>query len=119
MLFSIAATVPPETDPDSRWKRPQQPQFSAVQTELPSGVKAYYNGTLEINETYNRVTLDNQRKFTPPILLFTLGAIFVTFRSWRKTLISIVGTSTYRSCINTLTKTLFLSQLTNIALTGS
>jgi predicted RND superfamily exporter protein len=62
-----------------------------VDPQLPSGVKAYYNGSLEISETYNRVTLDNQRKFTPPILLFTLGAIFVTFRSWRKTLLSVVG----------------------------
>ena len=62
-----------------------------VDPQLPSGVKAYYNGSLEISETYNRVTLDNQRKFTPPILLFTVVAIFVTFRSWRKTLISIVG----------------------------
>ncbi len=62
-----------------------------VDPRLPPGVKAYYNGSLEISETYNRVTLDNQQKFTPPILLFTLGAIFVTFRSWRKTLLSIVA----------------------------
>jgi predicted RND superfamily exporter protein len=62
-----------------------------VDPQLPLGVKAYYNGSLEISETYNRVTLDNQRKFTPPILLLTIGAIFVTFRSWRKTLISVLG----------------------------
>jgi predicted RND superfamily exporter protein len=62
-----------------------------VDPGLPPGVRAYYNGSLEISETYNRVTLDNQRKFTPPILLFTLGAIYVTFRSWRKMLLSLVG----------------------------
>jgi predicted RND superfamily exporter protein len=62
-----------------------------VDPRLPAGVKAYYNGSLEISETYNRVTLDNQRKFTPPILLFTLGAIYLTFRSWRKTLLTLVG----------------------------
>ena len=31
-----------------------------VDPQLPAGVKAYYNGSLEISETYNRVTLDNQ-----------------------------------------------------------
>jgi hypothetical protein len=62
-----------------------------VDPRLPSGVTAHYNGSLEISETYNRVTLDNQRKFTPPILLLTLGAIFLLFRSWRKTLLALVG----------------------------
>jgi predicted RND superfamily exporter protein len=62
-----------------------------VDPDLPPGVRAYYNGSLEISETYNRVTLANQRTFTPPILLFTLGAIYLTFRSWRKTLLSLVG----------------------------
>ena len=51
-------------------------------------MRAYYNGSLEISETYNRVTLDNQRKFTPPILLFTVLAIYLSFRSWRKTLLA-------------------------------
>lgn len=62
-----------------------------VDPQLPPGVRAYYNGSLEISETYNRVTLDNQRKFMPPILVFTLGAIYLTFRSWRKTLLASVG----------------------------
>ena len=44
-----------------------------VDPKLPPGVRAYYNGSLEISETYNRITLDNQRKFTPPILLFTVA----------------------------------------------
>ncbi len=62
-----------------------------VDPQLPPGIRAYYNGSLEISETYNRVTLDNQRKFTPPILVFTLGAIYLTFRSWRKTLLAAAG----------------------------
>jgi predicted RND superfamily exporter protein len=62
-----------------------------VDPGLPPGVTAHYNGSLEISETYNRVTLDNQRTFTPPILLLTLGAIFLLFRSWRKTLLALVG----------------------------
>jgi uncharacterized protein len=52
---------------------------------LPEGFTAHYNGSLEITEWYNRVTLDNQLKFTPPIFVLTLGALFLMFRSWRKT----------------------------------
>jgi predicted RND superfamily exporter protein len=59
-----------------------------VDPRLPAGVRAYYNGSLEISETYNRITLDNQRKFTPPILLITVLAIYFAFRSWRKTLLT-------------------------------
>jgi predicted RND superfamily exporter protein len=62
-----------------------------VDPELPPGVRAYYNGSLEISETYNRITLDNQQTFTPPILLFTIGAIYLTFRSLRKTFLAIVA----------------------------
>ena len=40
-----------------------------VDPGLPPGIRAFYNGSLEISETYNRITLDNQQKFTPPILL--------------------------------------------------
>ena len=66
-----------------------------VDPRLPAGVRSFYNGSLEISETYNRITLENQFKFTPPILLITVLAIFVTFRSWRKTLLTVfaVGVS--------------------------
>jgi predicted RND superfamily exporter protein len=59
-----------------------------VDPKLPPGVRAYYNGSLEISETYNRITLDNQSKFMPPILLFTVMAIYASFRSWRKTMLT-------------------------------
>jgi hypothetical protein len=59
-----------------------------VDPRLPPGISAYYNGSLEISETYNRVTLDNQRRFIPPILLLTMLALYVTFRSWPTTLLS-------------------------------
>lgn len=62
-----------------------------VDPRLPEGLRAYYNGSLEISETYNRITLDNQRKFVPPILFVTILAIYLTFRSVRKTLLSIVA----------------------------
>ena len=56
-----------------------------IDPRLPPDVRAYYNGSLEISETYNRITLDNQRKFMPPIFLITTLALFAAFRSWRKT----------------------------------
>jgi predicted RND superfamily exporter protein len=62
-----------------------------VDPRLPPGVKAYYNGSLEISETYNRITLDNQRTFTPPIFIITLAAVYLFFRSWRKMVLTIVA----------------------------
>jgi predicted RND superfamily exporter protein len=62
-----------------------------VDPKLPPGVKAYYNGSLEISETYNRITLDNQRTFTPPIFVMTLIAVYMFFRSWRKMVLTIVA----------------------------
>ena len=62
-----------------------------IDPRLPPGVTAYYNGSLEISETYNRITLANQRTFTPPILIITLIAVYLSFRSWRKMLLTIVA----------------------------
>ncbi|HEY0875479.1 MAG TPA: DUF1302 family protein [Vicinamibacterales bacterium] len=60
-----------------------------IDPRLPDGIRAYYNGSLEISETYNRVTIDNQTKFTPPILALTILAIYASFRSWRKTMLAL------------------------------
>jgi predicted RND superfamily exporter protein len=62
-----------------------------VSAHLPAGANAHYNGSLEISETYNRVTLRNQVVFTPPILLITIAAIWVMFRSWRLTLLTLLA----------------------------
>ena len=62
-----------------------------IDPRLPAGVRAYYNGSLEISETYNRITLANQRTFTPPIFVITLIAVYLSFRSWRKMLLTIVA----------------------------
>ncbi len=62
---------------------------AAVDRHLTPGLRAYYNGSLEISETYNRVTIANTVKFTPPILLMTLAALFVLFRSWRITALTL------------------------------
>jgi uncharacterized protein len=62
-----------------------------VDPALPPGITAYYNGSLEISETYNRITLANQRTFTPPIFVVTLIAVYLSFRSWRKMLLTIVA----------------------------
>jgi predicted RND superfamily exporter protein len=56
-----------------------------VDQRLPDGMEAHYNGSLEISETYNRVTRANLLQLTPPILLLTVGALFAMFRSWRIT----------------------------------
>ncbi len=61
---------------------------SLVNAQLPDGFAAHYNGSLEITEWYNRVTLANQTKFTPPIFAFTLLALYVMFRSVRKTVLT-------------------------------
>ena len=58
-----------------------------VDQGLPPGMQAYYNGSLEISETYNRITNSNLMKLTPPILLLTIGALFAMFRSWRLTVL--------------------------------
>ena len=62
-----------------------------IDPRLPPGITAYYNGSLEISETYNRITLANQRTFTPPIFIITLIAVYLSFRSWRKMLLTIVA----------------------------
>ncbi len=58
-----------------------------IDSRLPDGMQAYYNGSIEISETYNRVTQSNLVMLTPPILLLTIGALFVMFRSWRLTML--------------------------------
>jgi uncharacterized protein len=62
-----------------------------VDPRLPPGVKAYYNGSLEISESYNRVTLDNLRSLTPIIVGFMLASIYVLFRSVSRTLLVFVA----------------------------
>lgn len=58
---------------------------------MPPGFTAHVNGSVEITEAYNRVTLNNQRVFTPPIFLVTLLAIVFMFRSWRKTALTLAA----------------------------
>ena len=62
-----------------------------VDAGLPAGMRAYYNGSLEITETYNQITLENTITLTPPILALTVGAIFMMFRSWRITGLLVVA----------------------------
>ncbi len=62
---------------------------AVVDRHLTPDLRAYYNGSLEISETYNRVTVANTIRFTPPILLMTLAALFILFRSWRITVLTL------------------------------
>ena len=59
----------------------------AVRRLLPPGFAAHFNGSLEISETYNRVTIANTRQLTLPILGVTLLALYVLFRSMRTMLL--------------------------------
>ena len=63
----------------------------AVTASLPADFRAHFNGSLEISETYNRITLANQTRFSPPILVLTIVALFLLFRSWRRTLLTLAG----------------------------
>jgi uncharacterized protein len=62
-----------------------------VDPRLPPGMEAFYNGSLEISETYNRITLANTRNLTAPILALMIAAIYLLFRSWRITGLLIVA----------------------------
>lgn len=62
-----------------------------VEAERPAGFETHYNGSLEISETYNRITVENQTKFTPPIMVLTLAAVYLMFRSARKTALTLVA----------------------------
>ncbi len=62
-----------------------------VDGRLPEGTEALYNGSLEISEAYTRVTLQNTRELTPPVLLVTILAIYAMFRSWRITALIVVS----------------------------
>jgi uncharacterized protein len=62
-----------------------------IDPRLPTGMTTYYNGSLEISETYNRITLENTKTLTPPILLLTVAGIFMMFRSWRITGVLVVA----------------------------
>ena len=63
-----------------------------IDPRLPAGMRAFYNGSLEISETYNRVTLANTKNLTAPILVLMVGGIFFLFRSWRVTGLLVVAT---------------------------
>lgn len=62
-----------------------------VADRAPPDFGRYFNGSIEISEEYNRVTLANQERYTPPILLLTLLALYLMFRSWRRTLLTMVA----------------------------
>ncbi|MEW6322270.1 MAG: MMPL family transporter [Acidobacteriota bacterium] len=68
---------------------------SLVRARLPPGFEAYVNGSLEISETYDRVTRANVETLLLPILLLTAFSLYVMFRSVRTTvlILAAVGVS--------------------------
>jgi len=63
----------------------------AVDSRLPPGTEAHYNGSLEISETYNRITLQNTRELMPPVLIITVLAVYAMFRSWKITALIVLS----------------------------
>lgn len=64
---------------------------ATVERSRPAGFETFYNGSLEISEAYNRITIANTLELTPPILLLTVAAIYLMFRSIRKTVVIMVA----------------------------
>jgi uncharacterized protein len=64
---------------------------ATVERSKPRDFEAFYNGSLEISEAYNRVTIANTVELTPPILLLTVIALYLMFRSMRKTMVMLVA----------------------------
>ena len=62
-----------------------------VDPRLPAGMRAFYNVSLEISETYSRITIQNMSRLTPPIMALTVAGIFLMFRSWRVTGLLVVA----------------------------
>jgi uncharacterized protein len=62
-----------------------------IDPRLPAGMRAHYNGSLEISESYNRVTIRNTKLLTPPILALTFLGVFVMFRAWKTTCLVVVA----------------------------
>ena len=58
-----------------------------VNGALPPGLTAWFNGSIEISETYNHVTVANQRLFVPIVIAIIALAMYIVFRSAGRTLI--------------------------------
>ena len=58
-----------------------------IERDQPTGITAYYNGSLQISEAYDQALNDNIIRLTPPVVVLTLVGIYWLFRSVRKTLL--------------------------------
>ena len=64
---------------------------AAVRSRAPSSFDAFFNGSLEISEAYNRVTISNTEQLTPFIAGLTLIALYGMFRSASRVLLLAVA----------------------------
>jgi hypothetical protein len=53
----------------------------------PANVGLYFNGSLEISQEYDRVSMANMRNYTPPMFLLIVLSIYLLFRSWSRVFI--------------------------------
>lgn len=61
----------------------------------PENVTLYYNGSMEISQEYDRVSMTNMRNYTPPMFLLIVLSTYLLFRSWFR--VAIVSLSTLLS----------------------
>jgi predicted RND superfamily exporter protein len=64
---------------------------AVVERDRPPGITVHYNGSLEVSEEYNRITVANAQSLTAPILAITLLSLYWMFRSLRKALAMIIA----------------------------
>jgi predicted RND superfamily exporter protein len=58
-----------------------------MENDPPRGIRVYYSGSMEISKEYDRFTLQNQRTFTPPLIVLIVLSILLLFRSIVKLMI--------------------------------
>jgi len=64
-----------------------------IEEGIPDGVEVSYSGSMEISKEYDRFTMQNQRDFTPPLVLLIWISTLLLFRSfWKVLIVSIVVT---------------------------
>jgi uncharacterized protein len=64
---------------------------AVVDRDRPAGITAHYNGSLEISEEYNRVTVANARNLPPPMFAIMFVALYWMFRSIRRTVLIVLA----------------------------
>jgi hypothetical protein len=63
-----------------------------AEEDLPPGVRLHFNGSMEVSQEYDRVSMANMKNFTPPMFLLIVGSVYFFFRSWSRVVIVVAVT---------------------------